>query len=167
MWAKGCNVVNRLCVDLVMPLCLTCCFRCRFRLMCLSIFLSRALSLYPLCFLCVFSVVSVLCTLSILPLLFHCTRSLFSLCSLTVLVLCSLSPPSVFSPCSLSITASLLPSVCFCFCFCPSLLRRALVSPHVSHSHQKVRPPDVLTRVTEYVPEIVEFVERIVANGYA
>ncbi|XP_069079114.1 cysteine--tRNA ligase, cytoplasmic isoform X1 [Pleurodeles waltl] len=29
-----------------------------------------------------------------------------------------------------------------------------------------VLPPDVLTRVSEYVPEIVEFVERIVANGY-
>uniref|UniRef100_A0A8C6T3B8 Cysteine--tRNA ligase, cytoplasmic n=1 Tax=Neogobius melanostomus TaxID=47308 RepID=A0A8C6T3B8_9GOBI len=29
-----------------------------------------------------------------------------------------------------------------------------------------VLPPDVLTRVSEYVPEIVEFVERIVKNGY-
>ncbi|XP_069480252.1 cysteine--tRNA ligase, cytoplasmic isoform X2 [Ambystoma mexicanum] len=29
-----------------------------------------------------------------------------------------------------------------------------------------VLPPDVLTRVSEYVPEIVAFVERIVANGY-
>lgn len=28
-------------------------------------------------------------------------------------------------------------------------------------------PPDVLTRVTEYVPEIVQFVERIIENGYA
>ncbi|KAI0320457.1 tRNA synthetases class I (C) catalytic domain-containing protein [Amylostereum chailletii] len=30
----------------------------------------------------------------------------------------------------------------------------------------RVREPDTLTRVTEYVPEIVSFVERIVANGY-
>ncbi|XP_068116763.1 cysteine--tRNA ligase, cytoplasmic isoform X2 [Hyperolius riggenbachi] len=29
-----------------------------------------------------------------------------------------------------------------------------------------VLPPDVLTRVSEYVPEIVEFVQRIVGNGY-
>ncbi|XP_063802395.1 cysteine--tRNA ligase, cytoplasmic isoform X2 [Pseudophryne corroboree] len=29
-----------------------------------------------------------------------------------------------------------------------------------------VLPPDVLTRVSEYVPEIVEFVQRIVDNGY-
>ncbi|KAG5221364.1 cysteinyl-tRNA synthetase [Salix suchowensis] len=31
----------------------------------------------------------------------------------------------------------------------------------------RVRRPDTLTRVTEYVPEIVEFVEGIVKNGYA
>lgn len=31
----------------------------------------------------------------------------------------------------------------------------------------RVRGPDTLTRVTEYVPEIVEFVEQIVKNGYA
>lgn len=30
-----------------------------------------------------------------------------------------------------------------------------------------MRPPDVLTRVTEYVPEIVSFVERIIARGFA
>lgn len=30
-----------------------------------------------------------------------------------------------------------------------------------------VSPPDTLTRVTEYVPEIVAYVERIIANGYA
>ncbi|KAG8001112.1 Cysteine--tRNA ligase, partial [Nibea albiflora] len=29
-----------------------------------------------------------------------------------------------------------------------------------------VLPPDVLTRVSEYVPEIVEFVEKVVSNGY-
>ena len=31
----------------------------------------------------------------------------------------------------------------------------------------RVKEPDTLTRVTEYVPEIVAFVERIVKNGYA
>ncbi|THU96744.1 cysteinyl-tRNA synthetase [Dendrothele bispora CBS 962.96] len=31
----------------------------------------------------------------------------------------------------------------------------------------RVREPDTLTRVTEYVPEIVSFVERIIKNGYA
>lgn len=30
-----------------------------------------------------------------------------------------------------------------------------------------VLPPNVTTRVSEYVPEIVEFVEKIIANGYA
>ncbi|KNC76698.1 cysteinyl-tRNA synthetase, variant, partial [Sphaeroforma arctica JP610] len=30
----------------------------------------------------------------------------------------------------------------------------------------KVLPPDCLTRVSEYVPEIVEYVEKIIANGY-
>lgn len=30
----------------------------------------------------------------------------------------------------------------------------------------RVRQPDTLTRVTEYVPEIVSFVEQIVSNGY-
>lgn len=31
----------------------------------------------------------------------------------------------------------------------------------------RVKEPDTLTRVTEYVPEIVTFVEGIVRNGYA
>ncbi|KAH9485083.1 putative cysteine--tRNA ligase [Psilocybe cubensis] len=31
----------------------------------------------------------------------------------------------------------------------------------------RVRDPDIVTRVTEYVPEIVSFVERIISNGYA
>lgn len=31
----------------------------------------------------------------------------------------------------------------------------------------RVRDPDTLTRVTEYVPEIAAFVERIIANGFA
>ncbi|KAJ3000963.1 hypothetical protein HDV02_000032 [Globomyces sp. JEL0801] len=30
----------------------------------------------------------------------------------------------------------------------------------------KVRKPDVLTRVSEYIPEIVEYVEKIIQNGY-
>ncbi len=30
----------------------------------------------------------------------------------------------------------------------------------------QVLPPDVLTRVSEYVPEIVDFVKKIVSNGY-
>lgn len=31
---------------------------------------------------------------------------------------------------------------------------------------RQVLPPDVLTRVSEYVPEIVEFVKKVVSNGY-
>lgn len=31
----------------------------------------------------------------------------------------------------------------------------------------RVRDPDTVTRVTEYVPEIVQFVEKIISNGYA
>lgn len=31
----------------------------------------------------------------------------------------------------------------------------------------RVQPADTVTRVTEYVPEIVAFVQRIVDNGYA
>lgn len=34
------------------------------------------------------------------------------------------------------------------------------------HFGTQVLPPDVLTRVSEYVPEIVEFVRKIVSNGY-
>lgn len=30
-----------------------------------------------------------------------------------------------------------------------------------------IRTPDVLTRVSEYVPEIIEMVQKIIANGYA
>ena len=30
-----------------------------------------------------------------------------------------------------------------------------------------VLPPDTITRVSEYVPEIVTFVERIIAKGFA
>lgn len=31
----------------------------------------------------------------------------------------------------------------------------------------RVRRPDTLTRVTEYVPEIINFIDRIIANGFA
>lgn len=31
----------------------------------------------------------------------------------------------------------------------------------------RVRDPDTLTRVTEYLPEIITFVEKIIKNGYA
>uniref|UniRef100_A0A7N8Y0J6 Cysteine--tRNA ligase, cytoplasmic n=1 Tax=Mastacembelus armatus TaxID=205130 RepID=A0A7N8Y0J6_9TELE len=37
---------------------------------------------------------------------------------------------------------------------------------HKDMQDLNVLPPDVLTRVSEYVPEIVEFVKKIVANGY-
>ena len=45
-------------------------------------------------------------------------------------------------------------------------------SPSHTHTHththtQQVLPPDVLTRVSEYVPEVVEFVDKIIENGYA
>ena len=30
----------------------------------------------------------------------------------------------------------------------------------------KVLPPDVLTRVSEYVPEVIAYVQKIVDNGY-
>ena len=31
----------------------------------------------------------------------------------------------------------------------------------------RVRRPDTVTRVTEYVPEIVAFVQKVIDNGYA
>ncbi|XP_051919857.1 cysteine--tRNA ligase, cytoplasmic isoform X2 [Hippocampus zosterae] len=37
---------------------------------------------------------------------------------------------------------------------------------HKDMNALNVLPPDVLTRVSEYVPEIVEFVKKIVSNGY-
>ncbi|XP_071345828.1 cysteine--tRNA ligase, cytoplasmic isoform X1 [Trachinotus anak] len=37
---------------------------------------------------------------------------------------------------------------------------------HKDMAALNVLPPDVLTRVSEYVPEIVEFVKKIVSNGY-
>ena len=44
---------------------------------------------------------------------------------------------------------------------CCSRRKRVTCSPH-----PQVLPPDVLTRVSEYVPEIVNFVQKIVDNGY-
>lgn len=38
---------------------------------------------------------------------------------------------------------------------------------HKDMTALNVRPPDVLTRVSEYVPQIVAYIERIVANGLA
>lgn len=29
-----------------------------------------------------------------------------------------------------------------------------------------VQPPEALTRVTEFVPEIIQFIQRIIDNGY-
>ena len=34
-------------------------------------------------------------------------------------------------------------------------------------THLNVLPPDVVTRVSEYVPEIVQFVQKIIDNEYA
>lgn len=31
----------------------------------------------------------------------------------------------------------------------------------------KIDPPNVVTRVTEFVPEIVEFIQKIIENGFA
>ena len=38
---------------------------------------------------------------------------------------------------------------------------------HDSILYLQVLPADVLTRVSEYVPEIVEFVQKVIQNGYA
>ncbi|CAF2465027.1 unnamed protein product [Rotaria sp. Silwood2] len=38
---------------------------------------------------------------------------------------------------------------------------------HNDMSHLNILPPHVLTRVSEYVPEIITFIEKIIENGYA
>uniref|UniRef100_A0A8V5FHU5 Cysteine--tRNA ligase, cytoplasmic n=1 Tax=Melopsittacus undulatus TaxID=13146 RepID=A0A8V5FHU5_MELUD len=43
---------------------------------------------------------------------------------------------------------------------------QAKLSEEEINSCHEVLPPDVLTRVSEYVPEIVDFVKKIVDNGY-
>ena len=35
-----------------------------------------------------------------------------------------------------------------------------------THTHTQVLPPDALTRVSEYVPEVIAYVQRIITNGY-
>ena len=38
---------------------------------------------------------------------------------------------------------------------------------HKDMAALNILPPNVLTRVSEYVPEIVEFIQKIISNGYA
>ncbi|CAF0971316.1 unnamed protein product [Rotaria sordida] len=38
---------------------------------------------------------------------------------------------------------------------------------HNDMSHLNILPPHILTRVSEYVPEIIKFIEKIIENGYA
>lgn len=32
---------------------------------------------------------------------------------------------------------------------------------------KQVLPPDVLTRVSEYIPEVIEYIKKIIENGFA
>ena len=34
------------------------------------------------------------------------------------------------------------------------------------NTHAQVRRPDILTRVSEYIPEIVSYTEQIMGNGF-
>ena len=61
----------------------------------------------------------------------------------------------VFISLSLSLSYMYLSLTCVCHCLCPC--------PRAAG----IREPDVMTRVTEYVPEIVSFVQGIIARGYA
>ena len=37
----------------------------------------------------------------------------------------------------------------------------------LSYYAPQVLPPDVLTRISDYVPEVVEYTQKIMDNGYA
>ncbi len=57
-------------------------------------------------------------------------------------------------------------NVCVCESVCVRERERSLTHTH-THTHTQVLPPCMLTRVTEYIPEVVAFVEQIMRNGYA
>lgn len=46
------------------------------------------------------------------------------------------------------------------------MIVRMTDSPTYSVCNPQVLPPDVLTRVSEYCPEIVDFVKKILDNGF-
>ena len=48
----------------------------------------------------------------------------------------------------------------------PHFLRDVGISVHLPLLHQ-VLPADVLTRVSDYVPEVVTFIQTIIDNGFA
>lgn len=42
-----------------------------------------------------------------------------------------------------------------------------LLIMHSIFFYYQILPPDKLSRVSEYVPEIVDYIEKIIKNGYA